>query len=94
MKILRLISYLIILVIVILGVSFAITNDTPVTLKYYLGTATLPLSLLLVYTLGLGIILGFVANLWPYFKLRNQNRQLKNQLKQLQLEKERASLPV
>lgn len=81
MKALRVISYILILLVVILGVSFAVANDASVTLQYFLGTLKLPLSLLLVYTLGLGIILGFLANLAALWKARRRYHILQQELK-------------
>lgn len=82
MKIKQIIFYLILLIIIILAVTFAASNAGTVTLHYYLGSINISLSLLLVYVLGIGIILGFFAMFFPYLKIKNQNRILKNRIKQ------------
>ncbi len=84
MKFLRIISYILIVLIILLGITFAIRNDTPVPLNYYLGTTKIALSLLMVYCLGIGILLGFIAIIYPWFKLKKQNRSLRNRIKQLE----------
>lgn len=86
MKVKQIISYLIILIIIILAVTFAASNANTVTLHYYFGAINISLSLLLVYALGIGIILGFVAMFFPYLKLKNEKRTLKNRIKQIEKE--------
>src|SRR5262249_23626039 len=81
MKITRIISYIILLIIIILGLTFAATNASPVKIDYYFNTTDISLSLLLTYTLGVGILLGFLAALFSILKLKNENRKLKNHLK-------------
>jgi uncharacterized membrane protein YciS (DUF1049 family) len=92
MKVMRIISYVLILLIILLGITFAVRNDTPVSLDYYLGTTKIALSLLMVYCLGIGIVLGFLAIIYPWFKLKRRNRVLKNRIKHL--EKEQAAKPL
>lgn len=60
---LRLVGYLIVFVLVVLGLSFAVLNAQPVTLNYYLGTYPVPLSLALVSSLALGALLGVFVSL-------------------------------
>ncbi len=86
MKIVRIISYIIIAIIIILGISFAIANDKPVDLHYYFGTVSVALSLLLVYCLGIGIILGFLAMVYPCLKAKRQNKSQQQRINQLESE--------
>ncbi len=78
MKIKRLISYLFLLLVLLLGLSFAALNADPVAISYYIGKSMIPLSLLLVYTLGIGIFLGLFTTIFPLFRLKKENRVLKN----------------
>lgn len=80
----RIISYIILVIIVILGLSFALLNAEPVTLNYYIGTRQISLSLLLVLFLGVGVVFGLIVAIIPILKLKSKNRHLKSQLKQLQ----------
>lgn len=51
------------LLIVIFGILFAVLNADSVQLHYYLGTVELPLSLILVFAMIFGAILGVLASL-------------------------------
>ncbi len=80
----RFFSYIIWVLVIVLGFTFACLNIESVTLHYYLGQAVLPLSLLLVLTLLLGIILGMLATLSYAWQLYRQLRKAKHDIKQLQ----------
>jgi lipopolysaccharide assembly protein A len=82
----RIISYIILVIIIILGVTFALLNAEPVSLNYYVGTRQISLSLLLVLFLGVGVIFGLIVTIIPILRLKNRNRQLKQQLKQMHKE--------
>lgn len=80
MKIKRIIFYIFLLLILLFGLSFAALNAQPVQINYYLGIGNVPLSLLLVYALGIGIFLGLLATIIPLLKLKRENRSLKKNL--------------
>lgn len=82
----RIFSYLFALILIILGLSFALLNASPVRLNYYLGTVSISLSLLLVLTVGLGIVVGLIFSLAPIFRLKRKNYHLRNRVKQLEQE--------
>ncbi len=82
----RIFSYIILFIILILGLTFAALNATPVAFDYYVGNRNISLSLLLVYTLGVGIILGAIAALGPIFRLKRQNMRLKGRVKEAEKE--------
>lgn len=77
----RFFSYIFLLIIVLLGLSFALLNSQVVTLNYYIGQRNISLSLLLVLCLGFGIFLGLLFAVGPLIKLKRRNHQLKKQLK-------------
>ena len=77
----RIFTYIIVILAILLGVSFAILNAEAVSLNYYIGTAETPLSLLLVITLGIGLLFGLLASLFTHLRLRRQISQLKHRLK-------------
>ena len=60
----RLLSFIILLFVALLSLSFALLNASPVPFNYYIGSKTLPLSLLLVGAFILGIVFGFLL-LYP-----------------------------
>jgi len=77
----RVITYLLILIIIILGITFAALNHAPVTINYYIGQNTLPLSLLLVMSFVIGCFLGLLVACWVSFKFKIKNYRLRQQLK-------------
>ena len=76
----RLLKLFVVLCLVVLGVSFALINADPITLHYYVGECSMPLSLLLVIALGVGVLIGLSFSFWTVFRLKFKNRYLKRQL--------------
>lgn len=72
----RIISYLFLLLIVLFGMTFATLNSASVTINYYLGQSTLPLSLLLVFVFAAGCLIGLIVGLWLLLKAKIQNYHL------------------
>jgi lipopolysaccharide assembly protein A len=77
----RIISFAFLLLIMLFGITFAALNSTPVMFNYYLGAKQLPLSLLLVFIFGIGILTGFIFLLFPILRLKSENIRLKSRLK-------------
>lgn len=91
----RVISYLILLVIVLVGLTFASLNSTSVAFNYYLGTKNIPLSLLLVFTFGSGIFLGLLMAILTWIKSKIDTAKLKSRLKVVEKEVENLrSIPI
>jgi lipopolysaccharide assembly protein A len=91
----RVFSYAVLLIIMILGLVFAILNSGQVIFNYYLGTLQISLSLLLVFTLGFGIFLGFIFTIISVIKLKKDNYKLKNKIKNIEKELENLrTLPI
>lgn len=65
------------IVLVLLGVSFALLNAEIVTVNFYLTTLRLPISLLIVLTLLFGILIGFLLLWMKYLKLKYENQRIK-----------------
>ncbi|MCD8524369.1 MAG: LapA family protein [Gammaproteobacteria bacterium] len=62
MKILR---YVTALFVVISGVSFSLLNATDVDINYFIGSATLPVSFLVIISFALGAIMSLLlTTLW------------------------------
>lgn len=76
----RIISYFLLLAIVVFGVTFAALNSESVTINYYLGQSTLPLSLLLVLGFALGCLIGIVVGFWLLIKSKIENYRLRSRL--------------
>jgi lipopolysaccharide assembly protein A len=91
----RLISSFFLLVIIFIGVTFAILNSAPVPINYYFANKQISLSLLLTLSLGLGILLGFLFNFIYWLRMKTENMHLKSRLKITEKEIENLrSLPL
>jgi putative membrane protein len=78
MRIMMMIFYLF---LILLGISFAGLNATSVQVNVYFAAFQMPVSVLIILTLGMGLILGFILFLGRYWRLRAEHRKIKNQLK-------------
>lgn len=83
---LNLIKFIITLAFLILGASFAVINNSPVALDLYFIQTELPLSLVMLLTLGAGIILGGFFSLFFFFRLKKENADLRKQKQLVQQE--------
>jgi Predicted membrane protein len=91
----RIFSYLILLVIMLVGLTFASLNSQLITFNYYLGTYEITLSLLLVFAFGVGIFVGLLFAVASWLKAKYENVRLKNKFKVLEKEVENLrSLPL
>ena len=77
----RIIAYIFLILIIILGVSFACLNAAPVSVHYYIGEHTLPLSLLMVCVFGCGALLGILSSIIPLLRLKTENFRLRKRVK-------------
>lgn len=82
----RILSILFLLLIVLIGITFATLNSNIVTVNYYVGQQTLPLSLLLVSVFGLGGILGMLIGFWFILNTKLKNYRLRQRLKMAEKE--------
>lgn len=71
------VKLLLLLVFMVIGASFAIINDAPVVVDLYFVTPELPLSLLLLLALGLGILLGGLAGMVYFMRVKKENADLR-----------------
>jgi lipopolysaccharide assembly protein A len=79
----------------LIGLTFASLNSTPVVFNYYLGAKTITLSLLLVFTFGAGIVFGLLITIISWIKAKKNNLQLKSRLKIAEKEvKNLRSIPI
>lgn len=91
----RIISYFILLIIMLIGLTFASLNSTPVTFNYYLESKQIALSILLTLFFGAGIFLGMIACIVSWVKIKRSNFKLKSQLKVAEIEiKNLRSIPI
>lgn len=76
----RIISYILLLVIVLFGLTFAALNSESVTINYYFDQSALPLSLLLVLVFAFGCLIGIIVGLWLLIKSKLSNHRLRQRL--------------
>ncbi|NIR59176.1 MAG: LapA family protein [Gammaproteobacteria bacterium] len=77
----RLIGWILAVVLLVLGLTFAVLNAEPVEVKYYFGGVRLPLAVLLVSTLIAGALLGVAASLVVIVRQRRRIAHLKRQVR-------------
>lgn len=70
----RLFSIITLTFAVVLGVSFAILNAGFVTVHYYIGAKSVPLSLLILSTWVFGVIVGLLISAFKILGLRMELR--------------------
>lgn len=91
----RVISIIFLIFLILLGVTFAVLNAGAVTLNYYVGVKQISLSILLVFSIILGVFFGFLAMLFPLIRLKKENFQLRHQVKIIEKEVENLrSIPI
>lgn len=76
----RIVGLIALLVVILFGLSFALLNAHGVSVDYYFGELSLPLSLLLVFMLIIGAAIGVLASLSMILARANQVRKLRKQL--------------
>ncbi|STX28945.1 Predicted membrane protein [Legionella beliardensis] len=77
----RIIMIILYLLLILLGISFAALNAASVQVNFYVTTLTLPISVLMALTLGIGLIIGFLLFLSRYWRLKMACLKIRNQLK-------------
>lgn len=91
----RLIALIFLVIMIALGLSFAMLNPAPVALDFYFGETNLPLSLALVIALALGAFVGLLVALSLVLRQRWELRQIKRQLSATRAElSELRKLPI
>ena len=77
---LRLLGFIVIFALVLLGLSFAVLNAGVVEINYYLGTLQVPLSLALVSVLAVGVIMGLVVSMGVVMAQKRRIRGLEKKV--------------
>ncbi len=84
----RIFSIIFLLIIIILGVTFATLNSEMVTINFYIGRRIMPLSMLLAIVFAIGCVLGMLVGTWMLIKMKMKNRRLNKRLKLVEKEVE------
>ena len=77
----RLIGFLLLVVLVVIGLSFAVLNSQPVSLNYYFGEREVPLSMVVVLSLAAGAVIGVMVSAGLIFSLKAQLGRLRRKLR-------------
>lgn len=77
----RLLGFLLLLVLVVLGLSFAVLNAEPVALNYYFGYRDIPLSMIVVLSLVAGALIGVLVSAGLILRLKQQAAGLRRKLR-------------
>jgi len=77
----KIISYSVFFIIGLVAVAFAAKNNTSVELHYFIGSVSLPLSLLIVTSIGVGAMLGVFATSGIILKLKRDAMRLQKSVK-------------
>jgi len=73
----RIIYFFLFLLLVIVGIAFAVLNAELVDLNYYFGTKQIALSLILVVAMMIGAVLGVIASTGLFVRRRRDTIKLK-----------------
>ncbi|MFW5426773.1 MAG: lipopolysaccharide assembly LapA domain-containing protein [Methylophagaceae bacterium] len=76
----RILTIIVFIIVFAVGIAFSAINNDLVTINYYLGTLSLPLSIVVVASIVLGLILGALAIFVGTLQLRYENRHLNKKL--------------
>ena len=78
----NILTLIVTIIVVTIGVTFALLNSEAIHFNYYVGERVIPLSLLLALSLIIGIIVGWLVALPNRIRQRTQIFRLRRQLKQ------------
>jgi len=82
----RIIFLVVFLLVAIVGLSFALMNAETVTLSYYFGTVTAPLSIVVVVSVALGTLLGLSASMGMVLGLKQEIARLRRSIRNTERE--------
>ena len=76
----RIVNFILLLLLIFIGITFATLNSTIVSVNYYFDTYQTHLSLLLAIAFVLGGIVGSLVGVWGLIKFKLKNYRLKQRL--------------
>jgi putative membrane protein len=76
----RLLTFIFLLLIIVIGLSFTVLNAGEVELNYYFGTISLPLAAVVLAAIMLGSLLGILATLSLVFAVKAKNVTLQRKV--------------
>lgn len=82
----RLLSFVLMFILVLLGLAFAVGNAKPVEINYFLATRELPLAMTLVLALVVGAVIGLLFSLTLMIRLKRETLRLRRQIRLVEQE--------
>ena len=76
----RILTLIIFVIVLAAGAAFSAINTGPIDINYYLGTISLPVSVVVIASIVSGIILGALAIFVSTLGLRYENRRLNKKI--------------
>jgi|TARA_B110000971_G_C19859316_1_gene430896 putative membrane protein len=76
----RIITIAIFITVFAAGAAFSAVNNSPVNIQYYLGTVTMPISIIVIVSLVIGITIGVLAIFIGSLQLRYENKRLQKKI--------------
>ena len=76
----RIITIAIFIAVFAAGAAFSAVNNTPINIQYYLGSLTVPISIVVIASLVIGIAIGALAIFIGSLQLRYENKRLQNKI--------------
>lgn len=80
----KIFTYLCVLLAILLGVSFSLLNADTVTVNYLIGSAVLPVSFLIIFSIALGAILSFFLCMLSLLRQKSTARGLRKKIESLE----------
>ena len=92
---LTILKFFLVVILLGVGIAFAIANSAPVRIDLGLIMPELPLSLVLLLAVGVGLLLGAFASAFYFMRIKKENADLRRQSRLAEQEvKNLRSLPI
>lgn len=92
---LTIIKFFIAVILLAVGIAFAVANSVPVQVDLGLYLPQLPLSVVLLLAVGVGILLGMIVSVFYFMRIKKENADLRRQTRLIQQEvKNLRSMPI
>ena len=88
----RLLGFLLLVILVLFGLSFAVLNSQPVALNFYFDTRDIPLSMIVVVSLAAGAVTGVLVSLGTIIRLKQQTGSLRRRLRSARKDADQARI--
>ena len=92
---LTILKFFLVVILLGVGIAFAIANSAPVRIDLGLIMPELPLSLVVLLAVGVGLLLGIFASAFYFMRIKKENADLRRQSRLAEQEvKNLRSLPI